>query len=230
MNIKVAAALRSRRRRACRVVRGCPSGRIAPVRRRRTSRQPRRSMRAAPRWRTKSRGSTSACSPARRRSARATCSVSRRTQPRTAAARSDRPSRAGRRAPVPPPRPALKLIGVAEDSAAGSPVRTAIISAPDQLYVVKEGERVTSRYRRRTISPDVVELVDTGDAQRRSASGPQVSAGPCPPSPSSSIRFPAASVPMPRARARRTGVGDRRSARRSGGSVRHASGRGTRAS
>jgi uncharacterized protein YcaQ len=61
-------------------------------------------------------------------------------------------------------RPALKLIGVAEDGAAGSPVRTAIISAPDQLYVVREGERVTSRYGVARISPDVVELVDTGDS------------------------------------------------------------------
>ncbi len=61
-------------------------------------------------------------------------------------------------------RPALRLIGVAEDSAAGNPVRTAIISAPDQLYVVREGERVTSRYGVARISPDVVELVDTGDS------------------------------------------------------------------
>jgi hypothetical protein len=61
-------------------------------------------------------------------------------------------------------RPALKLIGVAEDSTTGSPVRTAIISAPDQLYVVREGERVTSRYGVARISPDVVELVDTGDS------------------------------------------------------------------
>ena len=66
-------------------------------------------------------------------------------------------------APV-PPRPALRLIGVAEDSASGSPVRMAIISAPDQLYMVKEGERVASRYGVKRISSDVVELVDSGDA------------------------------------------------------------------
>jgi hypothetical protein len=65
--------------------------------------------------------------------------------------------------PAPPP-PAFKLIGVAEDSSAGNPVRTAIISAPDQLYVVREGERVTSRYGVARISPDVVELVDTRDS------------------------------------------------------------------
>ena len=63
-----------------------------------------------------------------------------------------------------PSRPALRLIGVAEDTAAGRSVRTAIISAPDQLYVVREGEPVTSRYGVARISADVVELVDTGDA------------------------------------------------------------------
>jgi hypothetical protein len=64
---------------------------------------------------------------------------------------------------VAPPRPALKLIGVAEDSSSGSPIRTAIISAPDQLYVVREGERVASRFGVQRISPDVVELVDSVD-------------------------------------------------------------------
>ena len=66
--------------------------------------------------------------------------------------------------PPAPSRPALRLIGVAEDNAAGRPVRTAIIASPDQLYVVKEGEQVTSRYGVARISADVVELVDTGDA------------------------------------------------------------------
>jgi hypothetical protein len=89
---------------------------------------------------------------------------------RFAAARAARPERAVLVAPpvpeppVAPPRPALKLIGVAEDTASGNPVRTAIISAPDQLYVVREGEHVTSRFGVQRISPDVVELVDTVDA------------------------------------------------------------------
>ena len=71
-------------------------------------------------------------------------------------------------APPVPPRPALRLIGVAEDNAdagaSGRPMRMAIISAPDQLYMVKEGERVASRYGVKRISSDVVELVDSGDA------------------------------------------------------------------
>ena len=66
-----------------------------------------------------------------------------------------------------PSQPLLKLIGVAEDTTTDGLVRTAIISGPGQLYVVKEGDRVTSRYRVARISPDVVELDDlarTGDA------------------------------------------------------------------
>jgi len=62
------------------------------------------------------------------------------------------------------PGPALRLIGVAEDTSAGTTVRTAIIAAPDQLYVVREGERVMARYGVARISSDVVELVDTTDA------------------------------------------------------------------
>ncbi len=63
-----------------------------------------------------------------------------------------------------PPRPAFRLVGVAEDNTAGSPVRTAIISTPDQLYMVREGDRITPRYGVARISADVVELVDTGDS------------------------------------------------------------------
>ena len=89
---------------------------------------------------------------------------------RFAVARAARPERAvplvppAPEPPVAPPRPALKLIGVAEDTASGTPVRTAIISTPDQLYVVREGEHVTSRFGVQRISPDVVELVDNVDA------------------------------------------------------------------
>jgi hypothetical protein len=67
-------------------------------------------------------------------------------------------------APPPPQRPPYKLIGVAEDTAAGNPVRTAIISGPNQLYVVKEGDKVPPRYGVARISADVVELVDTSDS------------------------------------------------------------------
>jgi hypothetical protein len=57
----------------------------------------------------------------------------------------------------------LKLAGIAEDAGPEGPVRTAIISAPGQLFLVKEGETVMMRYRITRISADVVELVDLGD-------------------------------------------------------------------
>jgi len=59
--------------------------------------------------------------------------------------------------------PALKLAGIAEDSGADGPERTAFISGEGQLFMVKEGEAVTRRYRVTKISADVVELIDLGD-------------------------------------------------------------------
>jgi hypothetical protein len=60
-----------------------------------------------------------------------------------------------------PPQPPLKLAGIAEDiDADGTPQRTAIISGEGQLFMVKEGESVTVRYRVTKISADVVELMD----------------------------------------------------------------------
>ncbi|MBI4487382.1 MAG: hypothetical protein HY655_15365 [Acidobacteria bacterium] len=63
-------------------------------------------------------------------------------------------------ASLPPPQPPLKLSGVAEDRGPDGPIRTAIISGQGQLFLVKEGEMVTPRYRVAKISADVVELVD----------------------------------------------------------------------
>jgi hypothetical protein len=64
--------------------------------------------------------------------------------------------------PPSPAAPALTLIGVAQDAAESGTVRTAIISAPGQLLLVKEGDDVTvggSRYRVARISADAAELV-----------------------------------------------------------------------
>jgi hypothetical protein len=61
-----------------------------------------------------------------------------------------------------PAAPPWKLAGVAEDAAALGPVRTAIISGMGQLFLVREGEAVTPRYRVSRIAADVVELVDVG--------------------------------------------------------------------
>lgn len=59
--------------------------------------------------------------------------------------------------------PSLKLAGIAEDAGADGPVRTAFIAGEGQLFMVKEGENVTARYKVTKISADVVELVDLGD-------------------------------------------------------------------
>jgi hypothetical protein len=72
---------------------------------------------------------------------------------------------------IAPPQPAFKLAGIAEDiDADGNPLRTAIISGEGQLFMVKEGESVTPRYRVTKISEDVVELLDLAtNAPRRLA-------------------------------------------------------------
>jgi hypothetical protein len=66
-------------------------------------------------------------------------------------------------APARPAPPQLKLSGIAEDTASGGVVRTAIINARGQLFLAKEGEAVTDRYRVARISAEVVELQDLGD-------------------------------------------------------------------
>jgi hypothetical protein len=65
------------------------------------------------------------------------------------------------RPPVAPP--PLKLVGVAENAGPNGPERTAIISGFGQLFLVKEGENVTMRYRVAKVAADVVELADAGD-------------------------------------------------------------------
>ncbi len=63
--------------------------------------------------------------------------------------------------------PALKLSGIAEDAGADGPIRIAFISGEGQLFMVKEGETVTPRYRVAKISADVVELTDVIDNSTR---------------------------------------------------------------
>jgi hypothetical protein len=65
--------------------------------------------------------------------------------------------------PAPAAPPPLKLVGMAEDTGADGPVRTAIISGFGQLFIVKEGERVTARYQVAKISGEAAEIRDLGD-------------------------------------------------------------------
>jgi hypothetical protein len=66
--------------------------------------------------------------------------------------------------PPPPAPPTMTLIGIAEDPGADGVIRTAIISGFGDVFLVKEGESVTSRYKVARISGDVVELSDATDA------------------------------------------------------------------
>jgi hypothetical protein len=71
-------------------------------------------------------------------------------------------------APPPPVQPSLKLAGIGEDESADGVSRMAFISTGGQLFVVKEGDTVTPRYRVTRISADVVELADlSNDTTRR---------------------------------------------------------------
>jgi hypothetical protein len=58
---------------------------------------------------------------------------------------------------------ALKLIGIAEDSAAGNQIRTAIIAGFNDVFLVKEGETIATRYRVARVSSSAVELIDGTD-------------------------------------------------------------------
>src|SRR5258708_5418317 len=62
--------------------------------------------------------------------------------------------------PAPPP-PALVLMGVAEETTAAGPRRTAVIGGDgDTIYMVMEGQPVGSRYKVTKIGADAVELED----------------------------------------------------------------------
>jgi hypothetical protein len=60
----------------------------------------------------------------------------------------------------PPQAPPFSLVGLAEDPKADQPRRTAVISGGGQLFIVAEGDPVTSRYRVVSISPGTVDLTD----------------------------------------------------------------------
>ena len=81
-------------------------------------------------------------------------------KPAPPAAPAPRPAVSEAPAVLAPSQPSLKLAGIGEDEADGGPVRIAFISGEGQLFMVKEGDMVTSRYRVAHISADVVELAD----------------------------------------------------------------------
>ena len=74
-----------------------------------------------------------------------------------------RPALAEAPAPAAPPPVPFKLVGIAEDPGANGPIRTAIISAEGQLFLAKEGDAITARFKVTKISADVAEITDTTD-------------------------------------------------------------------
>jgi hypothetical protein len=64
-----------------------------------------------------------------------------------------------------PVRPTLliSLSGIAQDTIDGQAVRTAIISMPDGVQLVKEGDLLAGQYKVATIGADAVELVRVSD-------------------------------------------------------------------
>ena len=65
--------------------------------------------------------------------------------------------------PVPRPTLLISLSGVAQDTIDGRTVRTAIISMPDGVQLVKEGDVLAGQYKVGTIGADAVELVRLSD-------------------------------------------------------------------
>lgn len=59
-----------------------------------------------------------------------------------------------------PARPDMQLVGIAEDQDGPLRVRTAVVSAMSQLFVVREGERVLERYEIVKITADAAQLKD----------------------------------------------------------------------
>jgi hypothetical protein len=89
--------------------------------------------------------------------------AARQLRPAPAPPPASRPALTEAPAAARPAAPMMKLSGIAEDATADGVVRTAIISAAGQLFLAKEGQNVTPRFRVSKISADVVELSDLLD-------------------------------------------------------------------
>ena len=71
-------------------------------------------------------------------------------------------------APVPAPvLPVLSLSGIATDVVDGMPRRSAVVSMPTGVLIVREGESVAGLYNVIAIGEDSIELESTGDGARR---------------------------------------------------------------
>lgn len=69
--------------------------------------------------------------------------------------------------PPAPPLPVLSLSGVATDVVDGKPQRSAVVSLPNGVLIVREGQSVAGLYTVVAIGEDSIELESTGDSSRR---------------------------------------------------------------
>lgn len=77
------------------------------------------------------------------------------------------PSAVANLPPPPPPLPILTLSGVASDVVDGKPRRSAVISLPGGVLIVREGESVAGLYTVVAITDDAIELEAPADGSRR---------------------------------------------------------------
>jgi hypothetical protein len=72
-------------------------------------------------------------------------------------------------APVPaaPPLPVLSLSGIATDVVDGKEQRSAVVSLPNGVLIVREGDSVAGLYTVVAIAEDSIELQSPGDGSRR---------------------------------------------------------------
>jgi hypothetical protein len=93
------------------------------------------------------------------------------TPRQTVKPREHRPAveKVGPEPPLPPPEPAIELIGMTTSQTPDGPIRTAVISAlSGELFLVKEGEMIATRYKVAAVAADAVDLSDliTGATRR----------------------------------------------------------------
>jgi hypothetical protein len=73
--------------------------------------------------------------------------------------------------PLPPSLPPLSLAGIATDVVDGLPQRTAILSTPSGVQLVKEGDPVAPDYRVGKIEDEAIDLIAADGQTRRLALG-----------------------------------------------------------
>ena len=85
-----------------------------------------------------------------------------------AGTRAEAPAEAAAANTLIPPAPLVTLLGLAEKTEGGRLVRTAVISAGGELWMVKEGDTVAGRFRVGAVTADHVDLTDVQAGTSRS--------------------------------------------------------------